>query len=255
MSKSKGKLGPRILTIDIENRPNLAYVWGLFDQTVGLTQLVESAETISFAAKWYGEKQVMFYSTFHDGKQAMLQAAHDLLSEADIVVGYNSKGFDVKHLNREFILAGMEPPAPYAQVDLLLIARKQFKFTSNKLDYVAQALGLGGKTSHSGFQLWIDCMAGDKKAWDLMRKYNKQDVVITEKLYDKLLPWIHPHPNVNIYADMLEDNCPNCGSDDLRAEGKAYTALGIYQRYQCRPCGKWSRGKHKLGGLDVRGIS
>ncbi len=255
MSKTKGKLGPRILTIDIENRPNLAYIWGLFDQNIGLTQLVESAETISFAAKWHGQKKVMFYSTYHHGKDVMLQAAHDLLSEADIVVGYNSKGFDMKHLNREFILAGMEPPAPYAQVDLLLVARSQFKFTSNKLDYVAQALGLGGKTHHSGFQLWVDCMAGDKAAWALMRTYNKQDVVITEKLYDKLLPWIHPHPNVTLYGDVLVDGCPNCGSEDLRREGTAKTSLGIYQRYQCRGCGRWTRGKHKLGGVDVRGIT
>jgi DNA polymerase elongation subunit (family B) len=252
--KSKGKLGPRILTIDIENRPNLGYIWGLFDQNIGITQLVEVAETISFAAKWHGESKVMFYSTYHDGKQTMLEEAHRLLSEADIVVGYNSKGFDMKHLNREFLLAGLGAPAPYAQVDLLLHVRKQFKFTSNKLDFIAQALGLGSKTSHSGFQLWIDCMKEDPKAWALMRKYNKQDVVITEKLYDKLLPWIHPHPHVGIYTGE-QDCCPNCGGTDLKPQGKAYTTAGVYQRFKCAECGKWSRGKHKLASVDVRGIS
>jgi len=252
--KSKSYSGPRILTLDIENRPNLAYTWGLFDQSIGLTQLVEPVEMISFAAKWHGDKKVLFYSTYHDSKPVMLRAAHELLSEADIVVGYNSKSFDVKHLNREFILADMDPPAPYAQVDLLQVARKNFKFASNKLDHVASELGLGGKTSHNGFQLWLDCMAGKASAWKLMRQYNKQDVVLTEKLYDKLLPWIQPHPHLGLYTGDL-DACGNCGGTDLRPDGKAYTTTGVYQRFQCRGCAKYGRGRHRLAGIDVTGIS
>lgn len=244
----------KILTIDIENRPNLAYVWGLWDQNVGLAQLVESAQTISFAAKWHGSKKVEFYSVHHHGKEEMLAQAHRLLSEADVVVGYNSKNFDMKHLNKEFILAGMEPPAPYAQVDLLAVVRRQFKFTSNKLDFVVQALNLGAKTAHSGFDLWVRCMAGEDKAWSLMRKYNKQDVVITEKLYDKLLPWIPAHPAHGLYNPNVADTCPNCGSEELTRKGYAFTGTGKFQRYQCADCGKWSRSGKRLMGVDTRGV-
>lgn len=244
----------KILTIDIENRPNLAYVWGLWDQNIGITQLVEAGETISFAAKWHGSKAVEFYSVHHHGKDEMLAQAHRLLSEADVVVGYNSKNFDMKHLNKEFVLAGMEPPAPYAQVDLLAVVRRQFKFTSNKLDFVVQALNLGAKTSHTGFDLWVRCMAGEDKAWSLMRKYNKQDVVITEKLYDKLLPWIPAHPAHGLYNPSIEDTCPNCGSDDLKREGYAFTNTGKFQRYQCNGCGKYSRSGKRITGIDVRGM-
>lgn len=243
----------RILTVDIENRPNLAYTWGLFDQNVGLTQLVEPAETISWAAKWHGEKKVHFASTYHDGKESMLVQIHNMLSEADIVVGYNSKRFDMPHLNREFILDGMDPPAPYAQVDLLHVVRRQFKFTSNKLDYVAQALNLGAKTSHSGFQLWVDCMAGKDKAWNLMKKYNKQDVVITEKLYDKLMPWIYNHPHAGLFTQG-EDSCPNCGSNDLSPQGKAYTSVSVFQRYKCNDCAKWSRSNKRISAVNQRGV-
>ncbi|MCX8455345.1 ribonuclease H-like domain-containing protein [Paenarthrobacter ureafaciens] len=176
----------RILTLDIENAPNLAHVWSLFNQNVSLAQLQEVATVISVAAKWYGDKEVLFYSDRHNGHAEMIQAVHALVSEADLIVGYNSAGFDMKHLNREFILAGLNPPAPYKNVDLLQTIRKQFKFASGKLDHVAQQLGLGKKTSHAGHELWVRCMAGDPKAWDTMRKYNKQDVVLTEKLYDRL---------------------------------------------------------------------
>lgn len=225
----------------------------MFKQNVSLGQLVETGEVISFAAKWHGVKKVMFFSVHHDGKDAMLQAAHDLLSEADVVVGYNSKGFDMKWLNKEFLLAGFDAPAPYAQVDLMLEVKKNFRFTSNKLDHVVQQLGIGAKTHHTGFQLWVDCMANDPKAWALMKKYNMQDVVITEKLYDKLLPWIKTHPSHGLYGDD-PDVCPNCGGDGLMPKGYAYTAVSTFQRYKCADCGKWSRGSKAVDRTGIRNV-
>lgn len=231
----------------------MGYIWDLWNQNISIGQLVEVAETISFAAKWYGSKKVLFYSTHHHGKDEMLAQAHALLTEADIVVGYNSKNFDMKHLNREFVLAGMEPPAPYQQVDLYQAVKRQFKFSSNKLDHVVQQLGIGAKTSHTGFQLWRDCMAGDEKAWALMRKYNKQDVVITEQLYDRLKPWIPGHPSVGLF-EGLADVCVACGSADLQSRGYAYTAASSYQRFVCLDCGKWQRGNKRVEGNNLRGL-
>lgn len=236
----------RILTLDIENAPNLAHVWSLFNQNVSLAQLQEVATVISVAAKWYGEKDVMFYSDHHDGHDEMIRAIHALVSEADLIVGYNSAGFDIKHLNREFILAGLNPPAPYKNVDLLQTVRKQFKFASGKLDHVAQQLGLGKKTSHAGHDLWVRCMRGEDAAWDLMRRYNKQDVVLTEKLYDRLRAWIPNHPHLSMFTGS-EWGCPVCGNKDISKfrEGTAFTNVQRYRLYQC-PCGHWIRGNKKL---------
>lgn len=244
----------KILTIDIETSPNLAHVWGLWQQNVGLTQLLDSGEVICFAAKWHGKKQILFYSVHHDGKQAMVEAAHALLSEADVVVHYNGDKFDLPHLNREFVESGLEPPAPYASVDLLKAVKRKFRFPSNKLDYVVQKLQLGAKTSHTGHTLWIDCLNGSSKAWALMRKYNKHDVAITESLYNKLLPWIPAHPSTGLY-EGLADVCPACGSDHLLREGYAYTSMGSFQRYRCDDCGKWSRSNKRVEGSNVRGLS
>jgi hypothetical protein len=55
---------------------------------------------------------------------------------------------------------------------------------------VAQKLGVGAKVKHSGFQLWIDCMAGNDKAWREMKKYQIQDVELLDNLYNVLLPWL-----------------------------------------------------------------
>ncbi|MFD7017186.1 ribonuclease H-like domain-containing protein [Streptomyces sp. NPDC059928] len=245
----------KILTLDLETSPNLAHVWGLWNQNVGINQLLESGEVICFAAKWYDAKEVKFFSSHQHGKAAMVNAAHELLEQADTVVHFNGQRFDIPHLNREFLEAGLAPPAPFAQVDLLKVVKRQFRFPSNKLDYVVQKLGIGKKTAHTGHQLWVDCLSGDERAWRLMRKYNCQDVKVTESLYDYLLPWIPTHPNHALYdAQGDEHQCPNCGSEALKKEGRAYTAVSVFQRYRCEGCGKWSRGSKRLDVSEITSV-
>jgi len=245
----------RILTIDIENSPNIAHVWGLFKQNVSLSQLQESARTISFAAKWYGEPEVQFYSEYHHGHQAMVEAAWKLVNEADMVVGYNSKNFDMKHLNREFLEAGLGPVSSYKDIDLLQAARSRFRLTSNKLDYVAGVLGLGSKTAHEGHSLWVKCMAGDPDAWERMKEYNMQDVVLTEKVYDALRPWIKGHPHMGLFLGK-NSGCPNCGSDNARPAGVAMAIVTAYNEYRCMDCQYTYRSTRRVdaGKLSTRRI-
>lgn len=244
----------KILTLDIETSPNIAHVWGLFNQTVSLSQLRESTQMIAFAAKWYDRRAVEFRSDFHDGHEQMVARAHQLWDEADVVIHYNGTSFDMKHLRREFLLAGLTPPSPVQEIDLLQVIRRNFRFTSNKLDHVSRQLGLGGKVTHTGHDLWVRCMAGDTKAWSLMRTYNKGDVTLTEELYDVIRPWISNHPHHGLYT-VAADVCARCGSDDLERRGFARTAVSTFQRYQCRTCGGWSRGKHAVDRVDVRGVA
>lgn len=239
--------GPKVLTIDIETSPNLAHVWKLWDNNVSLSQLIDTGQILSFAAKWHGNKKVEFYSDFHDGHKPMIVAAHQLLDEADVLVHYNGTTFDVPHLKREFLLEGLKPPAPFKQVDLLRVVKSNFRFVSNKLDHVSQQLGLGKKVGHTGHELWVKCLNADPKAWDTMRKYNKHDVVLTEKLYDRLVPWIANHPHVGLFSGL--ECCQRCGGQKLQRRGVAHTALGTYQRLQCTDCGGWSRGAKKLSGV------
>lgn len=246
--------GPRILILDIETCPDLAWVWGLFKQNIGINQIEMVGQVICFAAKWHGEKEVFFYSDYEDGHDQMILQAHALLDEADIVVHWNGTSFDIPWLNREFILAGVAPPSPFKQVDLCTAVRKVFRFSSNKLDHVAQMLGVGGKVSTGGFELWLACMANDPKAWAKMRRYNIGDVKITEGCYNKLLPWLPNHPNVTLYTDDI-DGCRVCRSKRLEKRGFAYTDLGKFQQYRCKDCGAWSRSGKRIDGADLRRVS
>jgi hypothetical protein len=244
----------KTLTLDLETSPNVAHVWGLWNQNVGLPQLRESGQVISFAAKWLGSKKVEFYSDFHDGHEEMVKQAWRLVDEADAIVTFNGKSFDMKWLNREFIEAGLNPPSAWRDIDLLLVARKQFRFPSNKLQYVSTKLGLDGKVQHSGHDLWVRCLAGDEKAWATMRRYNRQDVVLTEELYVRLLPWITNHPNAALYVDADEPICPRCESTHLQKRGYATTQVGKYRRFQCTDCGGWAQEGRRVQGATIKAV-
>ena len=231
----------KILLIDIETSPNLAHVWGIWQQNVGLSQLLESSYTMCYSAKWLGEEDVYFDSVHRNDAKKMLEGVHAMLCEADAVVHYNGSKFDIPTLNKEFLVHKMPPPPPIKQIDLLRTVKSQFRFPSNKLDYVAQRLGLGKKKDHEGHILWVKCMNGDKKAWKTMEEYNIQDVILLEKLYNRLTPWIKTPLNKTI---MMKDRdgfvCPTCSKPSLLSKGFRYTTTGAYQRYQCKACGAHS---------------
>jgi DNA polymerase elongation subunit (family B) len=234
----------KILLLDIETSPNTAHVWGLWQQNVSINQLMESSYVLCYAAKWLDNEDVQFDSVYQSKPKKMLKGIHGLLNEADAVVHYNGTKFDIPTLNKEFLLHSYNPPSPYKQIDLLRVVRSQFRFPSNKLDYVAQRLGLGQKHAHEGHDLWVKCMNGDKDAWKRMQDYNVQDVVLLESLYHTLLPWIKNHPNQNLYSETTV--CPTCGSHSVQKRGQAVSLSGTYQRYQCRDCGSWSQGTKSL---------
>lgn len=231
---------PKILFIDIETRPNLGYFWRLYDENIGINQLLEEHQLLSFAAKWRGIDEIEFYSEYKDGHPKMVREAHRLLDQADVVIHWNGKKFDIPHLNKEFVLLELTPPSAYKQIDLMLVARTQFKFISNKLQHISTALGLEGKFEHEGFELWLKCMSNDPEAWEVMQKYNCQDTVLLEQIYDKVLPWIKSHPNVPLYRGI--GACPNCGSSDIESKGVAYTNVRVYEKFKCVDCGAWMRG-------------
>lgn len=236
----------KILLLDIETAPNLAYVWGLWQQNVSIDKIVNSGYVLCWSAKWYDEKGVVFDSIPLSGERRMLRHIHRLLDKADVVIHYNGSSFDIPTLNKEFVIKGFKPPAPYKQLDLIHTVRKAFRFPSNKLDYVVQTLGLGAKHRHDGFEMWVKCMAGDAASWRVMEKYNRMDVTVLEKLYDRLKPWITNHPNHGSMDDR--SCCPACGSERVHREGTRVAVAQVmrYVRYRCGDCGHWFRGTKSI---------
>jgi DNA polymerase elongation subunit (family B) len=233
---------PRILLFDIETSPNLAYVWGKYQQDVIAYE--DEWQLLSVAWKWLGKSQV-FCETQKGGSDLNLVVRlHDLFNQADVIVAHNGDEFDIKKVKARFLAHDLPPTKPLATVDTLKVAKKYFRFNSNKLDDIARSLKIGRKVKHSGFDLWLGCMKGNKKAWAKMEKYNKRDVVLLEKVYKKLRPWMERHPNMAaLYGEKT--GCPHCGNIGIVRWGYRATATGLQQRMLCKGCGAYHLTKKR----------
>lgn len=243
----------RILTLDIETSPAVAYTFGTRNVFITNDQIITPTRTLCWAAKWHGEKRVITGSEWADGQHEMLCRLWCLLDEADAIITYNGKSFDIPHIQRGFLEMGLTPPSPYHHIDLYMTVRSKFRFISGKLDYVVQTLDLGGKAATGGFALWAGVMTDDPKAQAKMQRYNNQDVRITESLYDEIRPWISNHPNVALYSDKAHA-CPQCASENLQKRGVKRTNVSTFQQWVCNDCGTWSRSGKRIGAVDLRRV-
>lgn len=248
----------KILLLDIELAPNLAYVWQRWKVNIGMNQFEDRGFIMSFAAKWLGDTKIVYQENRKTDDSAIVRALYDLLDEADIVVAHNGKDFDLPHILTRGIVHGFPPPSPYHIVDTLKVARKEFLFLSNSLEDLCKDLKLPLKGKHgkfSGFELWWQCLRGNDEAWEELAEYNKQDVICLEALYLRLLPYIKNHPNVD-FSDQDTLTCPKCGSTSVQKRGQYRSAAGVvYQRFKCQPCGGWGHAKSYTSGLGASGRS
>jgi len=249
----------KILYLDIETAPNLGWVWGMWEQNV--IDFEQITYILCFGYQWEGQKSPKVialpdFKTFKKDKTddtELMKELWELLDEADVVVAHNGDQFDIKKINTRFVVNGLNPPSPYKTVDTKKVAKSKFGFNSNKLDLLANDLGLGRKIAHTGFKdTWLKCMDGDKTAWKTMKRYNKQDIVLLRDVYLALRPWMTNHPNMNL-LNGEDINCPKCESDKLQRRGYSFTNVNKYQRVQCQECGGWSR--FRLAELNHTGLA
>lgn len=210
---------------------------------------------LTWAAKWLFEDKV--YSgklTSREAKKQddkrIIKGIWELVNEADIIIAHNGEKFDLPKLNQRFIIHKLNPPLPYQTIDTLKHIRRQFGFTSNKLDYVNQVLSLPRKTEHEGFPLWERCYNGDQAALNIMEDYNVGDVKILEETYLRIRSWIKPHPNLGLFILDKNERCPSCGSAELKEVGKLYhTTANTFESLRCDNCG--STGRRRKSNLTV----
>ena len=245
----------KLLAVDIETAPTISYMWGLWQELNSYDFVKVDWYILCWAAKWVGNDKMMSsalvdfpkeYKKNPENDKLILEKLWPLLDEADIVMGHNINDFDAKKINTRFVLNGMKPPSPYRTIDTLQVCRKNFAFSSNKLNDVSQMLGLGKKVDTGGFKLWKECLRGDKKSWDLMVKYCKNDILLLEKIYFALRPYITVHPHMNIEAGEVV--CPKCSGNKVQFRGYSLTSVGKFRRFQCQGCGGW-------GALRVNELS
>jgi DNA polymerase elongation subunit (family B) len=231
-------LSPKVIVLDIETSPNIVYTWGKYEQNA--IDQVKGWELLSFAYKELGAGKVKCVARpdFKDKTdKAITRAAWVILEGADVIITQNGDRFDLPKLRAKFAQYNLPPCRPFKSVDTKKIAKSHFGFFSNSLNDIARDLSIGQKMQTGGFELWKGCMAGDAKAWAKMRRYNSWDVVLLEKVYERLKAWHPSHPNLALYEDR--PGCPVCSSLKVHRKGYRVNQVRKALRYQCQDCSHW----------------
>lgn len=238
---------PKTLFFDIETAPIEGWSWEMRESDV--VAVKRPTYMLAWAAKWQGSNRIIArvlpdypgYKKDKTNDGALVSELRDLLCSADVVIAHNAD-FDVKKANARFLANGLQPPSPFKTFCTLKLARKAFRFDSNRLDALGGYLGVGRKVKHTGIHLWLKCMEGDEAAWLMMRRYNKQDVNLLERVFQKMRGYATNYPDANMWSRA--ECCPVCQSGHIQQRGTNVSKAGHRLRFQCRACGNWfSSGK------------
>ena len=125
----------------------------------------------------------------------------------------------------------------YQTIDTLKVSRSKFKFNSNKLNYIADYLGIGQKIK-TEFGLWKSIvLENDKSAMEKMIKYCKKDVVLLQQVFEALRSHMDPKVHYGVIFNQDRGSCPECGSDELEIIRRRTTATGLKKiQYKCKTC-------------------
>lgn len=231
----------RRLFFDIETSPNIGLFWEAgYKKNIDYSNIIKERAIICICYKWEDESEVNYLTW--DSKQndkAMLKKFIQVANMADELVGHNGDNFDLKWIRTRCLFHKIDMFPNYVTIDTLKIARQKFRFNSNRLNYIAQYLGLGEKIK-TEFDLWKDILLHkDKVALQKMVKYCQKDVKLLEDVWKELRNHVMGKTHYGIIFGTSKGECAECGSDDFVSHGYRVTSSGTkYKRVQCKTCGK-----------------
>ena len=253
---TKSNRHPKILLFDIETLPIVAYTWNLFKPKLSYNNIIKDWCCLSWAGKWLFSPEVMSdVMTTEEVKnrddKRIMTGLWDVVDKSDILIAHNCKKFDNKRAKTRFILNGLPPPSPYQQIDTLEITRKEFSFSSNRLDYLGKLM-VNKQKIETDYDLWKRCDVGEQEALDYMVKYNREDVNLLEEVYLEIRGWIKSHPNLAVYSEAQDECCPNCGDFNLKENGYYTAPSGRFESLTCGGCGAHSRRRKSVLNKEER---
>lgn len=224
----RSESNPKRLFFDIETSYNIVKSWRVgYNINLNPEDIIHERAIITVAYKWEGESDVTVLTWDNGDDRRLVQEFLEVMNSADELVGHNIDKYDVKFIMSRALVHGFIGLPKYQTTDTLKVARKHFSLNSNKLDYIAQLLGLGHKLKHRGMAMWDDIiLRNDRKALEEMIDYNVQDVFLTEDVYNRLKNYTEPKVNHTVLSGGESHTCPNCGSNELSHEKFYVTKAG-----------------------------
>lgn len=209
-------LKPKRLFYDIETSYNIVKAWRVgYNLSITPEDIIHERAIITIAYKWEEDEEVTVLTWNKGCDKDLVKQFVDIMAEADELVGHNVDRFDTKFIMGRALKHGISVLPKYQSTDTLKLAKKHFMLNSNKLDYIAQYLGIGHKVRHRGMEMWDDIiLRNDPKALEEMCEYNVHDVFLTEKVYKALMNYSLPKINHASKQTGDKHSCPECGSEE-----------------------------------------
>ena len=227
------------LFFDIETSPMIVYSWRTgYKLNIPTENIIEDWKIICISYKWENESEVknLRWDENHCDKE-MLVKFIKIMNQADECIAHNGDRFDLKKIRTRCIYHRIPMFPKYRTLDTLKKARSSFNFNSNRLDYIAKFLGVGAKLEHEGFNMWVECVKGNKDALDKMVEYCDMDIIVLEDVYYVLENYILNNTHSGVHNGKLKASCPNCASENVGLLKNAVTAKGTIKRVlECNSC-------------------
>ena len=232
----------RRLFWDIETSPNIGLFWRAgFKLNIDCDNIIKERAIICIGFKWEGEKDahILTWDENQDDKQ-MLEEFLAIANQADEMVHHNGDKFDLPWFKTRCLFHGLIPLPDYKCADTLQWARRKFYFNSNKLNYIAKYLGLGGKIK-TEFGLWKEIVLNkNPKSMKLMCDYCKRDVILLEEVWARLSQVVSVKTHAGVLAGGPKWSCPHDGSLNVAVSKTKVTANGTVQyQMRCGDCGRY----------------
>lgn len=244
---------PKIILWDLETTHNIVATFQLKNNDyINPENILQERYIVCGSWKVLGEKAVHAVSTLDNPKlferdphndKHVVETLHKVLSSADCLVAHNGDSFDLKFFEARCLIHGLAPLPPITTIDTLKVARNRLLFNANRLDYLGNVLGVGRKKPTTT-GLWLEVLKANKSAIREMVSYNKQDVLLLERVFLKLRPYVQNHLNRELFG---KTGCPRCGSHKIQARGFHRAISRVYQRWQCQACSGWFKTQKPEG--------
>jgi len=175
------------LFFDIETSPNIVFSWNVGRKiNLDVDNIIQERAIICIAYKFEGESKTQCLTWNNGDDKELLEKFAKVMDSADEVCGHNSDSYDIKWVRARCIFHRIPISSKLNSIDTLKLARKQFRFNSNKLNYISQFLNIGEKI-HTDFDLWKNIvMKNDKSSLQKMSNYCKKDVELLEDVYHEI---------------------------------------------------------------------
>jgi hypothetical protein len=234
----------RRLFLDIETSPCIGSFWRPgYNLRLTNDNIEIQARIITAAYKWQGDPEVRTLAwkgpTLRESDKHIIEEIVPIMNASDEIVAHYGDGFDVPWIRTRALYHGIVTGI-WKTVDTHAWAKKHFLLPTNKLDDIAKYLEIGSKL-HTEYELWrLITFHADKMSLDKMVEYNKHDVELLEKVWEKLQAYAPPPTHLGVHEGREKFTCPECGGEPKKRQRPMTSTTGtVKHQMYCHICPRY----------------